>query len=62
MKYGVEVVVLQYAYEELEADCPAEAEHIAEQKAQNGELDFHEIFCRVVFPKISLMNLYRKSS
>ena len=42
MKYGVEVVVLQYAYEELEADCPAEAEHIAEQKAQNGELDFHE--------------------
>ena len=42
MKYGVEVVVLQYAYEELEADCPAEAEYIAEQKAQNGELDFHE--------------------
>ena len=42
MKYGVEVVILQYGYVEIEADCPSEAEHIAEQKALNGDIDFHE--------------------
>ena len=42
MKYGVEVVIKQFGYVEIEADCPSEAEHIAEQKALNGDIDFHE--------------------
>lgn len=42
LKYGVEVVIMQYGYVEIEADCPSEAEHIAEQKALNGDIDFHE--------------------
>ena len=42
MKYGVEVMVIQYAYVEVEASCPTEAEHIAERMAHNGDLDFHE--------------------
>ena len=42
LKYGVEVMIIQYAYVEVEADCPTEAEHIAERMAHNGDLDFHE--------------------
>ena len=42
MKYGVEVVIKQFGYIEVEASCKSEAEHIAEQKALNGDVDFHE--------------------
>ena len=42
MKYGVEIMVIQYAYVEVEASCPTEAEHIAERMALGGDLDFHE--------------------
>ena len=42
MKYGVEVVIKQFGYIEVEANCKSEAEHIAEQKALNGDVDFHE--------------------
>ena len=42
MKYGVEVVVKQFGYVEVEASCQSEAEHIAEHKALNGDIDFHE--------------------
>ena len=42
MKYGVEVVIKQFGYIEVEASCQSEAEHIAEQKALGGDVDFHE--------------------
>ena len=43
MKYGVEVVIKQFGYIEVEASCKSEAEHIAEQKALNGDIDFHDM-------------------
>ena len=42
MKYGVEVVITQTAYVEVEATCEAEAKHIAEQMALDGDVEFHE--------------------
>ena len=42
MKYGVEVVIKQFGYIEVEVSCKSEAEHIAEQKALGGDVDFHE--------------------
>lgn len=42
MKYGVEVVITQTGYVEVEATCEAEAKHIAEQMALGGEVLFHE--------------------
>ena len=42
MKYGVEVVITQTAYVEVEATCEDEAKHIAEQMALDGDVEFHE--------------------
>ncbi len=42
MKYGVDVVIKQFGYVEVEASCKSEAEHIAEQMALGGDIDFHE--------------------
>ena len=42
MKYGVEVVITQTGYVEVEATCEAEAKHIAEQMALGGDVLFHE--------------------
>ena len=42
MKYGVVVVIIQTGYVDVEATCEAEAKHIAEQMALNGDVEFHE--------------------
>ena len=42
MKYGIEGVITQTRYVEVEATCEAEAKHIAEQMALGGDVIFHE--------------------